>query len=114
MAWIDTQVARGHSSSAEDYLVQLVEKERARQEWLKQVRRALADARAGGVAVRAPAAIVAALGQPARPARDPARLAALRAEIALARAAGPSGVGAADVLARVLQRQRPASAGVPA
>jgi Arc/MetJ-type ribon-helix-helix transcriptional regulator len=106
MAWIDTQVARGHQSSAEDYLVQLVEKERARQEWLRRARRAVAEARAAGISVRPPSQIVAHLGRGRGRQPDPARLAMLRADIAAARDAGPSAACAADILDRVLGSHR--------
>ncbi|MFN3370396.1 MAG: hypothetical protein ACK4Z0_02585 [Sphingomonadaceae bacterium] len=114
MAWLDTQVARGHASSAEDLLVSLVERERSRQEWLKLVRRAVAEARGSGPGARRPAVIVATLGQPRLAPPDAARLAALRAEIAAARAEGLSGLGVADILDRVLGQQRPSRAGVVA
>ncbi len=49
MAWIETQVARNQFENVEDYLIQLVEKERAQQERLKAVRRALSEGRDSGV-----------------------------------------------------------------
>lgn len=110
MAWLDTQVARGRLSSAEAYLVELVEQARTRQEWLKQARRAIEDARSSGDSRRPPAALVASLGAPAPSARDPACLAALRADIAAARAGGLSDSGLADILHRVLEGTRPAPA----
>lgn len=110
MAWIDTQVARGRQSSAEDYLVQLVEQERARQDWLKRARRAVAEGRAAGFSARSPSQIVAGLGRGRSGPLEPARLSRLRADIAAAREAGISAAGPADILDRVLERHRPASA----
>jgi hypothetical protein len=49
MAWVETQVARNQFENVEDYLVQLVEKERAQQERLKTVRRALVEGRESGM-----------------------------------------------------------------
>lgn len=48
MAWIETQVARNQYENVEDYLIQLVEKERAHQEQLKAVRKALFEGRESG------------------------------------------------------------------
>lgn len=52
MAWIETQVARNQYESVEDYLVQLVEKERSHQEGIRAVRRALCEARDSGVSAQ--------------------------------------------------------------
>jgi len=103
MAWVETQVARNHYASVEDYLVQLVEKERSAHEQLRRVRKALAEARESGVSARSAEVLLADWlnpgGAPGREAR--------RQALAAGRASGVSPRGLERILEAALAPAEP-------
>jgi antitoxin ParD1/3/4 len=106
LGWAEQQVDNGRAVNLQAYLAQLVAEDRIRTDRQRLRRRAIQEARASGVSMEAPGALMERLlAEMPRPGRD-----RIREAIRDGRASGASYASIDGILARALMQRQPRAA----